>query len=50
MNYSQKEAFHYYQMRQLAKMEFESELTHSRKQCKIEGIKEGELKGIKKVS
>ncbi|MDR2829857.1 MAG: Rpn family recombination-promoting nuclease/putative transposase [Methanobrevibacter sp.] len=38
---SDDEAFHDYQMRQLAKMEFEGELSHS----KEEGIKEGELKG-----
>jgi predicted transposase/invertase (TIGR01784 family) len=30
-------------MRQLAKMELESEISHSRKQGKIEGIKEGNL-------
>jgi predicted transposase/invertase (TIGR01784 family) len=41
---SDEKAFHDYQMRQLAKMELKSEINHSRKQ----GIKEGELKGIKK--
>jgi predicted transposase/invertase (TIGR01784 family) len=49
---SDEKAFHDYQMRQLAKMEFESELNYSRKEGriegKIEGMKEGELKGIKK--
>ncbi|GAA5819786.1 MAG: Pseudogene of transposase [Methanobrevibacter sp. CfCl-M3] len=47
MNYSQKEAFHDYQMRQLAKMEFESDLSHSRKEGELKGIKEGKIEGIK---
>jgi predicted transposase YdaD len=44
---SDEKAFHDYQMRQLAKMELESEINHSRKQGKIEGIKEGKIEGIK---
>jgi len=54
---SDEEVFHDYQMRQLAKMEFESELNYreekGKKEGKIEGIKEGIIKGEqegKKVS
>jgi len=45
---SDEKAFHDYQMRQLAKMEFESELIHSRKEGELKGIKEGKIEGIKK--
>ncbi|MDR2545346.1 MAG: hypothetical protein LBD03_07415 [Methanobrevibacter sp.] len=44
---SDEKAFHDYQMRQLAKMEFESEINHSRKEGELKGIKKGKIEGIK---
>ncbi|MDR2624323.1 MAG: hypothetical protein LBC39_07170 [Methanobrevibacter sp.] len=42
-----EEVFHDYQMRQLAKMELEGELNHSKEEGKMEGIKKGKIEGIK---